>query len=136
MYSTVRKDTSFNNIGTQGSAGKLATAKTLLLAATPATAGMKATAETPTKPGTPAKAEMPATVGTQSKAGMQATAMTQATTVTLTAAEMPETVPAKVRDQYKRRVKIDSFCRMDFSQTDSFRTIGNPIVSSPIVEVR
>jgi hypothetical protein len=44
----VREDTSSNNIGMPGSAGKLATAKT------PSTAGMTAIAETPAK-GTPTK---------------------------------------------------------------------------------
>jgi hypothetical protein len=107
---------------------------------------MRATGEMPTTPGTPAKAEMPATTGTQSKAGMQATAMTQATTVTQTAAEMQETVltptprefsadireklvrTAIIRDQYKRRVKIDLYCCIDFSLTDSFRTIESPLL--------
>jgi len=58
LYNTVCKDTgtSHNNIGTPGSAGKLATAM-------PSTAGM------------------PVTAGTQSTAGMQATAAAMQETV-------------------------------------------------------
>jgi hypothetical protein len=61
---TIRKDTSYNNIGnigTPGSAGKLATAKTpsaagtTATAETPATSGLKATVGK-TTPGTPTKA--------------------------------------------------------------------------------
>ncbi len=67
MYSTVCKDTSYNNIGTPGSAKNLATAKTLSTAGmtatteTPATAWMKTTVEKPT-PGMPTTERNPATV--------------------------------------------------------------------------
>jgi hypothetical protein len=69
-HSTVRKDTSYNNIGTPGLAGKPATAKTpstagmTARAETPATAGIKATAEKMTTPGMPTKAGNPATLRT------------------------------------------------------------------------
>jgi hypothetical protein len=62
LYSTVCKDTSYNNIGTPGSAKNLATAKTLSTAGmtasteTPATAWMKTTVEKPTTPGKPTTA--------------------------------------------------------------------------------
>ncbi len=45
VYSTVCKDTSYNNIGSLGLAGKLATAGMTAPAETPERAGMKATAE-------------------------------------------------------------------------------------------
>jgi hypothetical protein len=77
LYSTVCKDTSYNNIGTPGSGGKLATPKTKAKAGTPApsetpaAAGMKVTAEMPTTPGTPAKAGNPAIVRHQKLKGRQ-----------------------------------------------------------------
>jgi hypothetical protein len=64
LYSTVRKDTSYNNIGTPGSAGKQATAKTPSIACNSrnaSTAGRKATKGKPTTPGTPIRAGNPAT---------------------------------------------------------------------------
>jgi hypothetical protein len=57
--SSVCKDTSYNNIGMPGSAGKLAITKTpsttamTASAEMPARAEIKATAERPTTPGTP-----------------------------------------------------------------------------------
>jgi hypothetical protein len=134
LYSTVRKDTGFNNTGTQGLAWKLATAKTQSLAGTsatagtPATAGMRATAEMPTTPWTPATVK---TSGTPAIAGMLATKMTQATTVTPTAAEMPEIVLTPTPREFFADIREKRpFCRTDFSQTDSIRRIGSPLLLS------
>jgi hypothetical protein len=80
MYSTVRKFTSYNNIGMPGLAGMLAnredpsTAGMTAKAETPATAGMKATAGKPTTPGTPTKAYIQATVRTSETKKMPAAA--------------------------------------------------------------
>jgi hypothetical protein len=54
-HSTVRKDTSYNNIGTPGWEGKPATAKT------PSTAGMTARSETPATVRTSGTKRTPAT---------------------------------------------------------------------------
>ncbi len=70
-HCTVRKDASYNKIGTPGELAK---------ARTPATEGMKATTETPYITGTPAKAGSPATLrtsgtkGTPARVGILATA--------------------------------------------------------------
>jgi hypothetical protein len=47
LYSTLRKGTSYNNIGTPRSAGRIATAKTSSTAGRPEIARMKGTAEMP-----------------------------------------------------------------------------------------
>jgi hypothetical protein len=96
--------------------------------------------------GTPETAGVLATEGTLSAAGTQATEMMQAGTVKQTAAEMPETVltltPCKFPGQYtknsaerkihektqRKRVKIALSFPLEFSQSDSYRTIGSSML--------
>jgi hypothetical protein len=82
LYSTVRKYTNYNNIGTPGSTEKLATAKTLWTAGTTATAETPATAGMKTKPGTPTTEGNPATVRTSGSKGAPAAAEMLATSGT------------------------------------------------------